>query len=253
MSIATEIDGRVLRLVLNRPEKRNALDLATCREIVRAVTEANQNPAVGAVLLSGAGPAFCAGMDLSEAPHVNRVDLAEAHDQLFTMMQWTAKPLIAAVQGAALAGGTGLVANAHLVIAAENATFGLTEIRLGIWPVLIFPAISAAIGERRAVELSLSGRVFSASEAKDFGLVSEVVGAGELERRTAEVAASISGYSGFALRAGLDYVRQIQYQPPGLALRVGRIVRNELTGHPDFAEGVRAWAEKRKPNWPGNG
>lgn len=250
MPIEVRLQQRVLRVTLNRPEKRNALDLATCRAINLAISDANRNPRVGAVLLSGAGPAFCAGMDLQEAQHVDRTELAEAHDRLFTIREWAEKPVIAAVHGPAIAGGTGLAANAHVLLAAEDASFGLTEIRLGLWPVLIFPAMVAAVGERRAVELAISGRIFGVEEAHDSGLVTEIVPRQELQSRATSLAEMAAGSSAVALRSGLDYVRRIRGKPLAESLQIGRMIRDELMSHGDFAEGVRAWKEKSKPDWP---
>ncbi len=252
MAIDQQLDGRVLRITLNRPEKRNALDVEMCREVVGAVREAGTNPRVGAILLAGAGKAFCAGMDLREAPHVDRAALAEAHDRLFTIADWAAKPLIAAVHGPAIAGGTGLAANAHVLIAAEDATFGLTEVRLGLWPVLIFPAIVAAVGERRAVELALTGRLFGAAEAERYGLATEVVPAHELAARSFAIATAIANASSIAIGIGLRYVREIRGTSSPDALKIGRLRRDEIMEHPDFAEGLAAFQEKRAPSWPSN-
>ncbi|WP_180538701.1 enoyl-CoA hydratase/isomerase family protein [Nevskia soli] len=250
MSIEVQLHNRVLRVKLNRPEKRNALNLATCRALNQAILDANRNPAVGAVLITGAGPAFCSGMDLREAEHAGHTALADAHDRLFTIREWAEKPVIQAVHGPAIAGGTGLAANAHVLFAAEDASFGLTEIRLGLWPVLIFPAMIAAVGERRAVELALSGRIFSAEDAHEYGLVSEIVPQDELQSRALAFAEMVAGSSAMALRSGLDYVRRIRGKPLGEALEIGRTMRDELMRHGDFAEGVRAWKEKTKPDWP---
>jgi enoyl-CoA hydratase/carnithine racemase len=169
---------------------------------------------------------------------------------LFTLAETARKPIAAAVQGPAIAGGTGLVANAHIVIATETATFGLTEIRLALWPVLIFPAIAAAMGERRAVDLSLSGRIFGAREARDFGLVSEVVAEDQLEARAAAVAHALANSSSPTIAAGLEYVRSIRGRDAKEAQRIGRLVRNQIMQTEDFAEGLTAFREKRQPNWP---
>src|SRR5262245_10832005 len=133
-------EGRLLRLVLNRPDKRNALDGALCRELVAAIEQGDRDPGVGAILLAGAGKSFCSGMDLSEMLTPAEASLGPLHEQLFTIGRHVTTPIIAAVHGAALAGGTGLIANAHVVVAAEDATFGLTEMRIGLWPFVIFRA-----------------------------------------------------------------------------------------------------------------
>jgi enoyl-CoA hydratase/carnithine racemase len=250
MSIETAIDGRLLRLKLNRPEKRNALNIETCRAIVDAIRKADENPGIGATLITGAGEAFCAGMDLTEARTADRQQLADVHEPLFTLAETVRKPIVAAVHGAAIAGGTGLVANAHIAIGTETATFGLTEIRLALWPVLIFPAIAAAVGERRAVYLSLSGRIFSAREALDFGLVNEVVAEDQLEARAGAVAHALANASTPTITAGLEYVRTIRGKDAKEALRIGRLVRDRIMQTEDFAEGLSAFREKRKPDWP---
>jgi enoyl-CoA hydratase/carnithine racemase len=250
MSIKTVVDGRLLRLTLNRPEKRNALNIETCRAIVEAIRNADADPAIGATLITGAGAAFCAGMDLTEARTADRQQLAEVHEPLFTLAEMVRKPIVAAVQGPAIAGGTGLAANAHIAIATESATFGLTEIRLGLWPVLIFPAIAAAVGERRAVELSLSGRIFNAREALDFGLVSEVVAEDQLESHAGAMAQALANASTPTITAGLQYVRAIRGKGAKEALQIGRLVRDQIMQNPDFAEGLNAFREKRKPSWP---
>ena len=131
-------------------------------------------PGIGAILLTGTGKAFCAGMDLAEALQADRSELDELHERLFTVGIRLHKPMIAGVHGAALAGGTGLAANAHILIACEEASFGLTEIRIGLWPILIFRAVKAAIGERRATELALTGRIFDGRKPVSYGLVHEL-------------------------------------------------------------------------------
>src|SRR5207302_3573428 len=118
-------DGRVLHLTLNRPAKRNALDSALCRELVDALESAAADESVGAILLDGAGKSFCAGMDLAEitAP-ANPTEIDALHERLFSIGARIATPIVAAVHGAALAGGTGLVANCHIAVATPDASFG---------------------------------------------------------------------------------------------------------------------------------
>src|ERR1700688_3152966 len=176
-------EGRILRLTLDRPEKRNALNGALCRELVAAIEEGDRDPAVGAILLRGAGKSFCAGMDLDEMLTPAEAELGPAHERLFIIGRRVTTPIIAAVHGPALAGGTGLAANAHIVIASDDATFGLTEIRIGLWPFVVFRAVVAAIGERHAVELGISGRIVGAAEAHALGLVHHVVAATDLVAR----------------------------------------------------------------------
>jgi len=243
-------EDRVLRLALNRPDRHNALNLELCREVVSALEAADGDAGVGAVLLTGNGKSFCAGMDLHEALEAETAGQAEIHARLFTAGAWLRKPVVAAVQGAALAGGTGLVANAHVAIASEEATFGLTEIRLGLWPFMIFRALARAVGERRAVELSLTGRTFGAPEAAQYGLVHQVVNAFDYQRLAGEIAAGIASRSPAAIAHGLEFVHHSRNCADAEAAGMAQRLRKELFEDPDFQEGLRAFAEKRPPKWP---
>jgi enoyl-CoA hydratase/carnithine racemase len=246
--LQSELSGRVLRLVLNRPEKRNALNAALCRDLVDAVARANRDPRVGAIVIAGAGECFCAGMDIGEVQDLRPETIGNVHEQLFTLSARLSKPLIAEVNGPALGGGVGLVANCHIVIASGKAKFGLTEIRLGLWPFLVFRAVSVALGERRAVELALTGRIFDAAEAKQMGLVQEIVE--DLPRRVAEVAGQVAEASPSAVRSGLNFVQEARGKDWEMAGLIARRVREEIFQTGDFQEGVRAFREKRKPKWP---
>jgi enoyl-CoA hydratase/carnithine racemase len=240
--------GRLLRLALNRPDKRNALNLELCHALVEALEAAGRDPGVGAILLTGNGKSFCAGMDLHEIADADTGAVNQVHERLFTIGARIEKPLIAAVHGAGLAGGTGLAASCHIVIAGEDATFGLTEIRLGLWPFLIFRAVTAAIGERRTVELALTGRIFGAAEARELGLVHEV--AADPAARALEVATAIANSSPTGIQAGLRYVQEVRGKDWKLAGEIGQRVRREVFETADFQEGIRAFREKRKPQWP---
>jgi enoyl-CoA hydratase/carnithine racemase len=246
--VETHREGRILRVTLNRPEKRNALNLAFCNDLAEAFDKADDDHGVGAIVLSANGPAFCAGMDLKETLDVDQIQLAGIHERLFTTIQRIRTPIIAAVQGAALAGGTGLAANAHIVFATPDARFGLSEIRIGLWPVLIFRAVQNAMGERRTVELSLTGREFNAAEAMYYGLVSDV--AEDPLARAMETARVIAGFSPIAVGTGLDYVHQTRGRDWDHAGRIGRQIRDRLLESDDFKEGTNAFLEKRAPAWP---
>lgn len=246
--LESQRNGRVIRLVLNRPEKRNALNFALCRELVDAIGHANRDLEIGCIVLAGAGECFSAGMDIGEAQDLRPETLGNVHEQLFTLAARLSKPLVGEVQGPAYGGGVGLVANCHIVLASEAARFGLTEIRLGLWPFLVFRAVSVALGERRAVELALTGRLFDAAEAKQMGLVQEI--AQDLPSRTMEVAQQLAGASPSAIRSGLSFVQEVRGKDWEMAGLIARRVREEVFQTGDFQEGVRAFREKRKPSWP---
>ncbi len=251
MSDVVEIrqEDRLLRVTLNRPEKRNALNLSLCRGLVAALERADSDATVGAVLLTGSGKAFCAGMDLSEALQADRAELDDLHERLFTVGYRIKKPIIAGVHGPALAGGTGLAANAHILVASGDAKFGLTEIRIGLWPILIFRAMKAAIGERRATELALTGRIFDGREAFSYGLVHEV--SEEPLTRAAEIALQVSQASADAIGCGLEYVNRTRDKSWDEAGRIGWELRHVAMASPDFSAGVRKFLGKRDPTYGG--
>jgi len=242
-------EGRVLRVVLNRPEKRNALSGALCRELVAAIEEGERDSGIGAILLSGAGASFCSGMDLSEMLTPAEASLAEVHERLFTIGRRVTVPIVAAVHGAALAGGTGLVANAHIVVAAEDATFGLTEIRIALWPFVVYRSVVEAVGDRRALELAITGRIIGAHEAAGIGLAQYVTPSAGVMDRAGEIARAVAAASPVAMRSGMRFVaesRGMDWEEGG---KTARRVREELFRTNDFAEGVRAFREKRTPRW----
>ncbi len=243
--------GRVLRIALNRPDQRNALTSELCRELVDAINRANRDIKIGAIVLTGNGEAFSAGMDLKELGNVSADMINNVHEQLFTLSMRLGTPLIGAVNGFALGAGAGLAANCHILIASPNARFGLTEIKLGIWPFLVFRAMQAAVGERRALEMALTGRIFEAEDALRYGLVQEVVE--DPNARAMEIAGAVANNSPTAIRSGLDFVQEVRGQDWDKAGNIARRVRDELFKSADFKEGVRAFRDKRPPKWPSVG
>ncbi|MGD1073749.1 MAG: enoyl-CoA hydratase/isomerase family protein [Bryobacteraceae bacterium] len=233
---------KVLQIALNRPEKRNALNLELCNDLVRAFDHADNDTSTGAILLTGNGSAFCAGMDLHEVLEGDTLQLTELHERMFTIVNRIRTPVIAAVHGPALAGGTGLTANAHIVIAAPDARFGLPEIRLGLWPVLVFRACALAMGERRATELSLTGRTIDAEEALRYGLVTEIQA--DPVRRALEIATSIAAFSPKAISEGLNYVHQIRGRDWTHAGAIGHKMRDQLMQSEEFQRAAQDFLKK---------
>jgi enoyl-CoA hydratase/carnithine racemase len=246
--LETSRGGRVLRLAMNRPEKRNALNAELCRKLVSSMQDSFHDRSVGAILLTGNGKHFCAGMDLSEIGTVRNEDISLVHEQLFTIASRAVKPVVAATTGASLGGGMGLVGNCHIVVAHPDATFGLTEIRLGLWPFLVFRALSAGIGERRVLEMALTGRIFGAQEAKEIGLIHEIVP--DPQARAAEIARTLCEFSPTTIRSGLEFVSEARGRSWADAGKVARRIRDEIFDSRDFAEGLNAFREKRAPRWP---
>jgi enoyl-CoA hydratase/carnithine racemase len=247
--ISVHDKNRILHITLNRPGKRNALTCEMCSGIAQAVASVQDREDIGAIFITAAGQVFCAGMDLDEAvlPHHN---LAAAHEDLFTMGANSLKPIVICVNGPALGGGLGLVAQAHVVMAAQTAVFGLPEIRIGLWPFLVYRAVEAALGPRRTLELSLVGRTFHAPEALQWGLVHQICPPGEVCERAHALARDIAKASPRAIAAGMQYVRGSRAKSPKEAGELAAVLRTELMASGDFQEGCAAFKEKREPHWP---
>jgi enoyl-CoA hydratase/carnithine racemase len=251
-SLLVRREGRVLRLTLNRPGKRNALSEELCGALADALDDGDADPRVGAILLEAAGPIFCAGMDLDEVLSPDAAARTAIHERIFTAGFRLTTPIVACVQGPAFGGGVGLIANAHIAVAAQGASFGLTEIRLGLWPYVIFRAMTHAIGERRTVALSLTSRIFSVPEALQWGLLAESASPIEVDDRATAIAQQLADSSGDTVRRGLRYVRDARDLDAAAAGTIARDYRAENFRSLDFTEGVNAFHEKRKPKWPSN-
>jgi len=245
--------GPVARITLNRPEKRNPIGLDTCAELVHALGVVRDDAAVRVVLLTGAGNAFSAGGDLgsmqapagaSDIPPATLVDL-------LLFMHDVGKPIIAMVNGHALAGGLGLMVACDLVIAADTATFGTTEISVGLWPMMITAEITRNIGRKRTLEMMLTGRRYDAAEALAMGLVNQVVPAAELEAATMKLAGEIADKSPAAVALGLRAFYRSADMALDPALRYLQGELGKVLALEDAAEGISAFLQKRKPVWKG--
>jgi enoyl-CoA hydratase/carnithine racemase len=191
--IRSEQDGRVRRITLAAPLRRNILNSALAKQFLTELADAEADPATGAILIDAEGPVFCAGLDFDDPPD----------QDLFTFGQRATKPIVAAMQGVATSAGVALLANAHIVIAAQGSSFGLTDIREGRSHRALHAAVQAVLGERRTRELALTGRIFTTPDALNWGLVHAATPAFELDDRVLAVAQGLAGANPEAVRAVL--------------------------------------------------
>lgn len=193
MSLRIEQDRRLCRIALAAPDKRNVLDTALAVALLQEMRDAAEDPQTGAILLEADGQMFCGGSD----------PMCPPNPDLFTIGTHLKKPLVVAIKGAAISAGLALIANAHVAIAAQGTHFGLTDIRDARWSRPVFDAVAAAIGRRRALELGLTGRIFSTAEALSWGLIHVVAPAFELDDRATDIATAVANANPDAVREAL--------------------------------------------------
>ena len=246
----------VATITLNRPDKRNAISFQLLDELLAALDEIERSPAQVAIL-TGAGKAFCAGLDLDELKSL----LGKTHDEnvqdstrmarIFRRLYEFPRATIAAVNGAAIAGGTGLATMCDFTLAVPEAKFGYTEVRIGFVPAIVSSILVWQVGHKIARDLLLTGRLFDAAEAHRYGLVNEVVPADQLMTRARQLAAQILENSPSSVRATKKLINsfiagQLDEQ---IATAVEDNARIRTTA--DFREGISSFLEKRKPQWSG--
>ena len=255
-TIQLAFDGRVAILTLNRPDKRNAISFELIDDLLRALDEVSKSDAI-ILILTGAGKAFCSGLDLDNlkallgrSPEENLKD-SQTMVQLFRSLYEFPKITIAAVNGAAIAGGTGLALLCDFTLAAPEAKFGYTEVRIGFVPAIVSTFLLRQVGEKQARDLLLTGRIFDAEEAVRLGLVSEIVPAENLLARARELASLLMQNSAASLLATkkllTDEARAELDAQIDEAVRSNAAIR--MTA--DFREGISSFLEKRKPAWTG--
>jgi methylglutaconyl-CoA hydratase len=248
----------VVWLTLDRPEIHNAFDDRLITELSAELARLGEDDSVRIVVLTGAGRSFSAGADLNwmrrTATYGEAENLADARvlAKLMQTLNELAKPTVARVNGAALGGGTGLVACCDIVIASDRATFGTTEVRLGLIPAVIGPYVLAAVGARHARRLMLTGERISAAEAARLGLVHEVVAAEQLDSAVERIVADLLKGGPAALAAAKRLIGDLAGRPidPGLIDDTAQRIA-ALRATPEAREGVGAFLEKRAPGWSG--
>ena len=252
--VRTREDG-IERLVLNRPEVRNAFNDALIDELAHWAARIAADADVRAVVVSGAGPTFCAGADLAwMAKAVTYTDDENRADALRTSRMFGAintlpVPVIGRVHGAALGGGAGLASVCDIVVSEEHAVFGFTEVKLGIVPAVISPFVMAKIGRSAARELFLTGRRFTAQHALDIGLVHTVVAPEALDATVDGVLREVASAGPQAIAAVKSLIADVWNAAPSDAPALTAAVLAERRASAEGQEGLRAFLEKRKPGW----
>src|SRR2546421_7735515 len=251
-------DDRVATLTLNRPEKRNAISFELIDDLLQALDEVAKSSA-SVLILTGAGKAFCSGMDLENlksligrSPEQNLKD-SETMVRLFRALYEFPKVTIAAVNGAAIAGGTGLAVLCDFTLAVPEAKFGYTEVKIGFVPAIVSTFLLRQVGEKHARDLLLTGRLFDAHEALRLGLINEIVEPDKLMDRAHELAAHLLENSptslGYTKRLLTEHARAELDAQIESAVRENAAIRQTA----DFREGVTSFLEKRRPRWSGGG
>lgn len=253
-TLLLEHEGPVVKITLNRPEKRNAISTQMMAELQTAFDEIEKSHArVG--ILTGAGKAFCAGMDLEMLASIAKQTAAENQEdsrriaKMFRRIWSFPRPLIAAVNGPAFAGGCGIATLCDFTLAAPEARFGFTEVKIGFLPAMVSVFLTRQIGEKRSRDLLLTGRIIDAAEAKEFGLVSEVVPAERLMDRAHALAGTLIEASPSSLSRAKRLLISSEVAGVDRDLERAILENARIRCTPDFQEGLASFLEKRKPVW----
>jgi len=251
-----EVTDHIARVTINRPERRNAMSWDVITGLRKAAADAKADDNVRVLVLTGAGEqAFCAGADLTgmrgDAGFVETHDARGELARLFHDLWGLGKPTIARVRGFALAGGFGLALSCDFVVAADDAQFGTPEINVGLWPYMITVPLVRSMPPKKALELMLTGRRVKADEAERIGFVTKVVPVDELDAETDELASALASKSPAIMKLGRDSFYGVWDESAENALRLLHTMLTITSATDDAAEGIAAFAEKRKPEWRG--
>ncbi len=256
-TLLLDITGNLATITLNRPDKRNAISTAMIAELQSALDEIEMSHArVG--ILTGSVKAFCAGMDLEmlaaiaqQSPTENQED-SRRMAKMFRRIWSFSKPLIAAVNGAALAGGCGIATLCDFTLAAPEAKFGYTEVKIGFLPAIVSVFLSRQIGEKRTRDLLLTGRILDPAEAKEIGLINEIVPAEKLIQRAKELADILIAASPGSVTRAKRLLTSAAAAGVDADLERAILENARIRCTPDFKEGLASFLEKRKPVWRGD-
>jgi methylglutaconyl-CoA hydratase len=241
-------------ITLNRPDKRNALSTQMIAELQSALDDIEKTQA-RVVILTGVGKAFCAGIDLDYLQKIASQSAAENQEdskriaKMFRKIWSYSRPLIAAVNGHALAGGCGIATLCDFTLAVPEAKFGYTEVKIGFLPAIVSVFLTRQVGEKRARDLLLTGRLVEAAEAKELGLVNEIVPADNLMARAHELAETILAASPSSITRAKHLLVSAASASVDHDLERAVLESARVRCTPDFKEGLAAFLEKRKPVW----
>jgi enoyl-CoA hydratase/carnithine racemase len=255
--IATEVRGTARIITIDRPEQGNALNEAVAAGIIAALDAAEADPACRAVVLTGRGDkVFCAGGDLKSTGGDAPFDIAPSDPRNFIVallrrMAACRLPLVARINGHAVAGGLGLVCACDLAIATERARFGVPEVGIGTFPMMILPFLARVLPPRALLELCLTGDLVDAAAARAAGLVNRVVPAAELDAATDALVAKLASRSPTAVRLGKQGAHAMRDMALGEALEYAQVMIAVMVQTQDAAEGIAAFRAKRPPQWTG--
>lgn len=254
-AVRIEREGAVLTIVIDREERRNALNEAVALSIGAGLDEAEADQSVRAVVLTGAGDkAFCAGGDLQPAADgtpftIDAADPRHYVARLLRRIDACRLPLVARVNGHALAGGFGLVCACDLVVAREDALLGVPEVKVGLFPMMILPYLLRVLPYRTMMEMCITGEPITAAEAVGGRLINYAVPAGELDVKTRWLLERITGKSPTGIRLGKQALAKICEMSTDSALEYAQFMLANMARTDDAREGFAAFNEKRKPNW----
>lgn len=255
-TLTFQCDDKIATIALTVPEKRNAISAQMITDLLGALDQAEVSPA-RVVILTGAGKAFCAGMDLSELGRLARqtqqknLEDARRMTKLLYRLYSFPKPVIAAVNGAAIAGGCGLATVADFILAVPEAKFGYTEVRIGFTPALVSVFLRRRIGDTHVRDLLLTGRIIDAVEAHRMGLVTEIVSTEGLMERARDVASLLLAVSPTAVAQTKKLLISFDRTAIRAELETAIETNADIRSTPDFREGISAFLEKRDPKWSG--
>ncbi len=256
-TLTLHTEGPIATITFNRPDKRNAISYELIEELLSAFAEVERSKAQ-ILILTGAGKAFCSGMDLdnlrsltSRSTEENLKD-TQAVARLFRTLYDFPKITIAAVNGAAIAGGTGLATLCDFTIASTEAKFGYTEVRIGFTPAIVSSFLVRQVGEKQARDLLLTGKIIDANEAFRLGLVTEVVSAEKLHERVQQLCNELLQNSPTSVVATKKLINSFGAAELDGQIEISMRANAQIRTTDDFREGVASFLEKRKPKWSGS-